>query len=251
MKWKDPPIELELKENEIHIWCADLDFGKPFRQHFLKFLDPSEIERAEKFRFVSDRQHFLASRGILRVLLGHYLRVKPKEVEFRFRKFGKPFQTNDSSLEFNISHSYGKGVFAFVRNCEIGVDVECCERNVEFREIAKRFFSKNEVKALLELPEVSQLRGFYNCWTRKEAFIKALGKGLSFPLDEFEVSLKPEDAPELLKTHWDPDETNSWSLDSFLLDENCVGAIALRGGIGNLAGYAVTENFLRSLQFSG
>jgi 4'-phosphopantetheinyl transferase len=227
--WLNSPDNLTLSDNEAHIWRADLDFNQSFQSSFLKLLSPDEKNRARKFRFNKDSQHFIAARGILRRLIGKYLEINPAEISFQYSEFGKPSMANNNSLQFNISHSRNVALFAFTRKFNIGVDVEFVNPNIEVKEIAASFFSTNEIKNLLELPEKEQTLGFFNCWTRKEAFIKAVGEGLSFPLDKFEVSLEPNKSAKLLATYWQPEDVSKWSIYSLFPEPNFVGSLVIEG----------------------
>jgi 4'-phosphopantetheinyl transferase len=229
MMWLNAPDNLILSEEEVHIWRADLEVDECFQSSFLKLLSPDEKNRARKFRFAKDSSNFIAARGILRSLIGRYLQINPVEISFQYSKFGKPGIANNNSLQFNISHSQNIALFAFSKRFTIGVDVEFVNPKIEAKDIAKNFFSKNEVLNLLALPEEQQSLGFFNCWTRKEAFIKAVGEGLSFPLDKFEVSLEPDKPAKLLATDWEPVAVSKWSLYSMSPRANFVGCLVVEG----------------------
>lgn len=232
--WFDPPDNLILPDDEVHIWRADLDIGESFQSSFLKLLSSDEKYRANKFRFNEDSRRFITARGILRLLLGKYLEINPAEITFHYGEFGKPNIENHNSLQFNISHSQNVALFALTKERNIGVDVEFVNPNIEAQEIAARFFANNEVKNLLALPEKDQILGFFNCWTRKEAFIKAVGEGLSFPLDKFEVSLEPTKPAKLLATHWKSEEVFKWSIYALPPEPNFVGSVVIEGFVDKL-----------------
>jgi 4'-phosphopantetheinyl transferase len=229
MMWLNPPDNLVLSEDEVHIWRADLDLVESSLSTFLQLLSPDEKNRAQKFRFVGDRHNFIAARGILRSLIGKYLKINSAEISFLYNEFGKPRIANSNPLHFNISHSQNMAVFAFTKRFNIGIDVEFVNPDVEVKEIAANFFSTNEVMNLFALPEKQQTLGFFNCWTRKEAFIKAVGEGLSFPLDTFEVSLEPDKPAKLLVTDWHPKAVSQWSIYSMSPGANFVGSLAIEG----------------------
>src|SRR5215203_285073 len=227
--WLNSPDNLILSEDEAHIWRADLDLNESVQSSFLKLLSPDEINRAKRFRFAQDSQNFINARGILRLLIGKYLEINPAEISFQYSEFGKPSIANNHSLQFNISHSRNIALFAFTKKFNIGVDVEFVNPNIEVKEIAARFFSTNETKNLLALPEQQQTLGFFYCWSRKEAFIKAVGEGLSFPLDKFEVSLEPNKPAKLLATNWQPKDVSKWSIYSLSPEANFVGSLVIEG----------------------
>jgi 4'-phosphopantetheinyl transferase len=229
MMWLNPPDSLNLIDEEAHVWRADLDLSESLQSSFLKLLSSDEKERANKFRFVKDSRNFIAARGMLRSLIGTYLEINPEEISFQYSEFGKPSFANDKLLEFNISHSQNIALFAFTKKFNIGVDVEFVNPDIEVKDIATNFFSANERMNLLALPEQEQTLAFFNCWTRKEAFIKAVGEGLSFPLDKFEVSLEPGKPAQVLATHWQPEAVSKWSIYSLSPKANFVGSLAIEG----------------------
>src|SRR6476659_2394037 len=182
---------LALDATEVHLWQASLD-GRP-ADIFESFLSADELDRANRFHFAADRIHFIVARGLLRNLLAAYLGINCAELRFSYGAKGKPFLLLDgqTQINFNLSHSHGRAAFAFSRGRELGVDLEFVKEDFEAELIATRFFSRSEVLALRLVPAELRNQAFFNCWTRKEAYIKARGEGLSMPLDQFDVSLKP------------------------------------------------------------
>lgn len=211
-----------------HVWQANLEIDKATENHYYSLLSHDEQGRAGRFRFEKDRKHFIAARGMLRLLLGQYLAKKPADLVFQYAEKGKPFIPNPIDLQFNISHANGIALFGFVLKHPIGIDVEWINPKVEIEQVSQHFFAENERKRLMALPEVERLPAFFNCWTRKEAFIKATGDGLSFPLNKFEVSLTADEPATLLATHWDAKERDKWSLFDVAMGEGYKGALAVR-----------------------
>lgn len=191
MFWQPSQSFSVLKPNEVHIWRASLTLPKEKISEFLELLNSQEKERAAKFVVSNAANSFIAARGILRTILGGYLKVKPQDIVFQQNQYGKLY-LDSSPLQFNLSHSHDLAIFIFTLNNPVGVDVEFIRDDYEFTDIAKRFFSKSEVNELFSLPKDKQLYGFFNCWTRKEAFIKALGVGLFKELDKFSVGVSYE-----------------------------------------------------------
>ena len=223
--------KLLLAPNQVDLWFVDINEHKDRLPHYLSVLNDVEKERASKYRFEKDKNCSIIARGVLRTLLGNYLEKNPKEIKFKLGEFGKPSLNEESNIEFNISHSGNVIVLAFVLNDKIGVDVEHTKRTIEVNSIAKQFFSKEEVTALFSLEESYQKQAFYNCWTRKEAFIKALGSGLSFPLNQFVVSLDSVYNAELIETKWDDKERENWVLKSFEPVKDYIGAFSVKGKV--------------------
>lgn len=209
--------------DEVHVWRASLDQPAEVVAGLAGVLCPSERERAGRFRFERDRARYVVGRALLRRLLGGYLGVASDEVEFRYGAFEKPFLACDGPW-FNLSHSGPVALYAFSSAAEIGVDVEVEERDYSRERIAERFYSHAEVAALRALPVSEQPSAFLRCWTRKEAFVKARGDGLSLALDSFDVSLHPDTPAALLRTAWSEQEPVQWGLED--LSDPAAGYIA-------------------------
>jgi 4'-phosphopantetheinyl transferase len=225
--WTTPSKDLRLSENEIHLWRASLEDIEWTVLHRLEAtLNAEEKSRATRFHFSRDRDHFVASRGILRELLGSYLKHPASELEFRYGPQDKPaLRTNgESPIRFNLSHSHGLAVYAISVGREVGIDVEMIRPDFAGDEIAERYFSQTELKELRALPPEMKAEGFFNCWTRKEAYVKAHGAGLQIPLEGFNVSLTPE-KPEKLESS----DCSRWSLYSFQPAPQYVGAVVGEG----------------------
>ena len=219
-----------LCDNDIHLWHGQLKCDPEVVTAYRGVLSSDELERAGRFHFPSNRDEFVASRGSLRTLLGHYLKRAPSELAFRYSQFGRPelAVSNDvESIQFNVSHSGTALLLGFARNRRIGVDVERIRTDFGTTEIAERFFSLAERVALRELPVEQRHAAFFRCWTRKEAFIKALGEGLSHPLDQFDVSLAPGIPAALLATRPDPDDAKRWSVWDVTAPDGYAGALAV------------------------
>ncbi len=213
--WPSAPGSLELRRDEVHVFYASLEVSAPRLKALESTLFPYEQIRAEKFRFPNDREHYIAARGILREIIGAYLKKDPSRLVFKYNSYGKPFLLDDScaiELSFNLSHSGGAALYAFTRGRDVGIDIEYMRSDIVEDSIAEHTFSPNEVAVLRGLPRDIQMRAFFNCWTRKEAYIKARGQGLSIALDQFDVSLIPGEPAGLLKTEWDTGEQNRWTL---------------------------------------
>ena len=228
MRPLEPPRGVErLGPDEVHVWSVDLDrlpeavLGQP--------LSANERERGRRFRFERDRRRFVTARGLLRRLLGRYLGLEPSRLRFGYGPRGKPFLAGEDELRFNVSHSGGLALLAFAWDRELGVDVEE-EREVEEAEaIARRYFSSWEERELRLLTEVERQAAFFRCWTRKEAFIKATGDGLSRPLDAFDVTLAPGEPARLLRVEGEPEAAGRFWLEDVSPAPGFAGALAVEG----------------------
>lgn len=211
---------------DVHVAAFDLD-AEPASE---RLLSEDERDRADRFHFERDRRRFVAARSILRRSLARYLDAEPAELVFAYGEHGKP-SLPGSDLSFNVSHSGRLALFAFASGFEIGVDVELLAhaRPDNDEQVAARFFSAREVEALRAYPESERDRGFLRCWTRKEAFVKAHGDGLSLSLQAFDVELAAGAPPALLRTEWSSDEPAEWTMrDVSDLAVEAVAALAAR-----------------------
>jgi len=228
--WRKSSSQVLKELGEVHVWKANLNASDEEVASFWKLLSKYERDRAKRFYFKKDRVHFIKSRATLKTLLGEYLELDPREITFQYTTFGKPFLENES-LQFNVSHAGGHGLFAFTLEHLIGVDIEKIESGIEFEKLVSRFFSKNEARIILSLNDDQKAKAFFKCWTRKEAFIKAHGEGLSMPLDRFEVSILDSEKVSLKKVDWKEEKAEDWSMVSFEPEDGWVGALAVKGAI--------------------
>jgi 4'-phosphopantetheinyl transferase len=221
-------FELRLGGDELQVWRASLEPEPHSVAYLERLLAEDERKRAEKFHFERDRRRFVVGRGILRTLLGGYLGEDPRALRFRYGERGKPGVPGGPF--FNISHSGPLMLLAFSPSTPVGIDVELSQPHLADERVAEHFFSPAEVASLRSLPPERQAHAFLACWTRKEAFIKARGDGLSLALDSFDVSFGPERPCELLRTGWSTDEAKHWRLAD-LSDPagTYIAAVAARG----------------------
>lgn len=226
--WIAPPDSLKLESGHVDIWRISLNLTADSVKLLFSSLSADEIQRAIRFHFPADRDRFIAAHGILREILGRYLHCRPGDLAFSFNQYGKPALVN-SNLEFNLSHSNDFALLAVTQGRKIGVDVEHIRTDMELESIARRNFSKIEVDELMSLPPEKREIGFFNCWTRKEAYIKAHGVGLSLPLDCFDVSLSPDQPAILRATRPHKQEASFWTLQSLDIDLHYAGALAAEG----------------------
>lgn len=229
--WRAPSARLALPGDEAHIWRARFDPLASQAPRLAQTLSVDERQRAEQYYFERDRVRFVVGRGLLRTILGRYLGMEPGDIRFSYGTFGKPTlegPVERERLQFNVAHSGGLALYAFTRDRAIGVDVEQCRPLPDAEQLIERFFSAHEVATWRGLPPHERSPAFFNCWTRKEAFIKAVGDGLSHPLDQFEVSLTPGEPAKLLQTHGNPEAAALWALHALTPADDYVAALAVQ-----------------------
>lgn len=187
-----------LGDRQVHVWRIPLGVGAGNVARLRSILSPDERQRADRFLKQEIGDRFVIARGSLRRVLGAYLGMAPAELEFTYSGLGKPSLTG-VDLNFNLSHSHELAVLAVAQGGELGVDVEYLRPQANFKAIATRFFAPEEVDAIEQLPAEVQLRAFFSCWTRKEAILKAVGKGLTYPLNQVVVSVDPDETPTIIR----------------------------------------------------
>lgn len=227
-RWRRPPINLALARDEVHVWRAPLDLPVP--PGFDRILSEAELQRARRFRFERDYWHFIVAHGLLRVILSRYVNIEPSRLCFCSNLYGKPAlvaSSGQAALRFNLSHSDGLALYAIARDREVGIDLERIQTDFAFEQIGEQFLSPREAAELDALPACLRREALYTWWTRKEAFVKARGQGLSLPLDQFSVSLAPSQ-PARLYTH-EPCQALHWSLQDIMPGFGYVATLAVEG----------------------
>jgi len=236
--WSAAPHELSLPPRTLHLWrLQDAEELLQLEPKLVPLLSADEYQQAQRFHFDKGRRQALLSRYALRVLLGLYLHTDGKQLQIPTDEFGKPFlapSQNNLHIEFNLTHTEGCILLAFTCDVALGVDAESLCHQREFADIAKRYFSPAEYRELMALPAAQRSSGFYAGWTRKEAFVKAIGRGLPYGLDKFTVTLSPDVAPRLVDVAADATEAENWSILSFCPGENLLGAVATRQPISQV-----------------
>ena len=209
-------------ETVVDTYCVDLDAPDIDLDRYRAVLSAQERDHAGRFRFDRHRRRYIVRRGILRELIGSYLGCDPADVALVYNAHGKP-ELRDCDLNFNLSHSRGMALYAFCRGAAVGCDIEWRDPQFAAEQIPERFFTRDEVHALRSLPLSRQTEAFFNCWTRKEAYVKAAGQGLSISLDSFDVSLTPNEPAAFLRGG------EGWSIQSFSPLPGFQAAIVARG----------------------
>ena len=223
-----PPVTLNLKSDIVDIWQACLDVDQSIFRQFGSMISTEERQRASRFHFERDRRRFVVSRGILRILLGRYLHTAPDRIQFRYGTEGKPALASDEAdVRFNLSHSDSMALFGFTRGREIGIDLEKIRPEVPSQGLAELVFSISELRAWRSLPAHQQPEAFFTNWTRKEAYVKAMGKGMSFPIKN--LTILPGGSRALIEGTAYRDEAPRWSVNQLDLGSEYAAALAVEG----------------------
>ena len=226
-----PPSDLALKAGEIHIWIGELVQPASEFNRFLQTISIDERARAGRFHYQEKENRFIIRHGMLRMILGKYMGVKASELQFHYGKHGKPVINETfgkENIHFNISHSVGVALFAFVRNQQIGVDIEHIRDIPEMDQIVKRYFSEREQVCYRALPRDKRREAFFHYWTSKEAFVKALGEGLSRSLEKIDVTPVPGERNALHIIAGGPCEERGWSIHTIRPTREYAGALAIQ-----------------------
>lgn len=231
--WLTPPAMPMQSKSEVHVWRTSLDRSPDDVEAFRRLLSSDELHRAERLVFPEHRRRFIVARGSLRAILARYLAIAPIDIRFEYGPHGKPQLDTSPALahplHFNLTHSGELALLSVTGVGAIGIDVEQIRPDYPSAQIAKRYFSAGEIEALGRLAPQEHAEAFFRCWTRKEAFIKATGQGLSLPLDQFDVALAPGEPASLLRTAWDHGEAAHWSLHKLEAGKGFAASLAVRG----------------------
>ncbi|MCC0176968.1 4'-phosphopantetheinyl transferase superfamily protein [Waterburya agarophytonicola K14] len=228
--WQNPPSSPSLQDNLVHIWRTNLDLSEQLVTELATCLSKDEIARASKFRFLADKRRFIVARSILRHLLGDYLGISPENLVFNYGDRGKPQLKKCSMahpLQFNISHSHEYVLYGFTTNHLIGVDIEYLRKMPDALKIARRFFSPREFQLIASLKDEHQEKVFLKLWTAKEAYLKAVGVGLSGSLASVDLDLDREEDFRLLAIKGNTIAVQDWSIYSCIPSNDYVGAVAI------------------------
>ena len=204
-----------LSPGAAHLWLLCLDAAPLPEPALAELLDREELARAARFRFEIHRRRFIAAHGLLRWVLGHYAGVDPAALRYRVAPHGKPalqLAASSTALEFNLSHSAGWALIGLTQGKPIGVDIELTRDIPEYMDLARANFSPDEVRELQQVEPALQPAAFFACWTRKEAYVKALGAGLSAPLHGFDVSVDPRQPARIRRIGESASAAGEWSL---------------------------------------
>lgn len=218
-------------ENDVHIWLVNIQKEMPNLGYLSGILSYEELDRAGRFVFDKDRHCYIISHGILRLILSRYIRINAKDIKFSTQKKGKPILDHPefNNYMFNLSHANNYVIYGITRNKEVGIDIEYMRLFTDCDILVNNFFSKKEINEYFNLPESIRKKAFFTCWTRKEAFVKAIGDGLYFPLNSFSVSPNPNVESEI-EIHDYGLIKNKWSLQDIKIeDSNYVSAIVIEG----------------------
>ncbi len=234
-------LSAPLFPRHIHLWTIRTDAPEVVARGFEQLLAADEKSRAARFRFDRLRRSFAVARGALRVILSFYLNAPPGNIEFTYGINGKPAVASETGLQFNASHSGDLALIAVTTGCEVGVDLERMRGIKDSEQIANRFFCPAEAQELLSLPREQQELAFFLCWTRKEAFIKATGQGLSAALDSFRVTLDPSQPATMLHIDGDRDLAQAWTLHDLQIAPGYAAALAYRAAQRPITAYPILD----------
>ncbi len=217
---------------ELHIWHFPLHKQDQTIVKLQNLLNHDEREKAQRFSTMLLQCRFIVGRASLRLILGRYLNEEPSELKFEYGEFGKPALKNKNdlcSLHFNMANSHDLGTIAVTNGRHVGIDVEQVRTIEDMDIIALKSFSPFERSVYSTIDPKDRTTAFLRCWTRKEAYLKATGRGLSLPLDQFDVSLAPGEEARLLRVEHDPDEVTRWTLSDVNYGSDYIGTVAVEG----------------------
>jgi len=220
---------LSLSGDEVHVWSAVLERPPGEAASLRALLSADELERVARIHCPKTRVEFAVGRGLLRTLLASYLDTEAARLRFALGPAGKPelCEPAGTGLHFNVTHSHGLALYAVSRRSPVGVDVEHVRPLSNYLGLAERYFSPHEVEVLYCLPDHHRAEAFFHAWTRKEAFLKARGVGLSYGLERVEVTLGPAEPARLIRLDGEERPASRWSLHNLRPAPGFIGALAV------------------------
>jgi 4'-phosphopantetheinyl transferase len=232
--WRETSEISPIAPGEIHVWRINLARPPAETARLKNILSAAEKKSAARFHFAHDQRRFVVRRAVLRQLLAAQLGLRPEEIKIDSAHFQKPkiiAAQNPRRLQFSSSHSGDWALIALAQNCEVGVDVEQCRPLPDAADFVKNYFSDWEIAEFARLSAPARTEGFFNCWTRKEAFVKALGLGFAYPLKQFSVTLAPGQPAALVEVAGDANAREKWRMVSLDVAPACAAALVFEAGL--------------------
>ena len=232
--WQNPPEKLNLLENEIHLWQANLDLPSVVIEKLALSLSEDEKTRANRFHFAQHRDRYIAGRGILRQLLAKYLQVNSDRIRFEYSSRGKPYLAsclNQNNLQFNVSHSQNLALYGFNYQEIIGVDLEYIKDDINYKQLATRFFTPQELQLIYRTKSEAQKTRFFQLWTAKEAYLKATGDGLAQGLDAIEFTIDKNNKLSLVSIKQESAQISDWLINNFIPQDKFIATIAVKDSL--------------------
>lgn len=228
------PINERPAQDELYLIFSRLRAPGELIQDLWQLLSLDERERANRFRFEKHRSDFVVARGLLRIILGRCVGIEAANIQFDYGAHGKPTLSDHPRISFNLSHSEDLVVYAIGSGQQLGVDLESVRTLEDMSQVAQSYFCSAEHREFLGVPEALRARAFFNCWTRKEAFVKAVGQGLSYPLHRFQVTLQPGQPAEFVHIDGRPGSQTVWSLYDAMPSDTYAAALAVKSRISHV-----------------
>jgi 4'-phosphopantetheinyl transferase len=228
---KPSSANISIYPHEVHVWSAYLTVSMLQVGAFEQTLTTDERHRANRFRFEPDKTRFIASRGILRDILSRYLNLEPGQVQFAYGEYGKPrlaSMIKHAGLEFNLSHSGEMAMYAIAHQTQVGIDLEQLRFLNNLEQLARQCLSPRELQAFLTLEPAQQQTTFFHYWTGKEAYLKAVGKGLSVPLEQIEIPLDIRQ-PTQVRSEESGFQSHDWYLQTVPSIAGYIAALVVEG----------------------
>ena len=228
--WQTPPDNLEISPRHVDVWLASTQVGEAQVRAYTKSLSREELARAQKFRSKTAHREYIVTRGLLRQALSETAGLDLAGVDFLYGEHGKPrldARVPGGTVAFNVSHSHGLALVALAPGGRLGVDLEKIRPEVEWRDLARRYFSDAECRDLERRGDGDGMKAFFACWTRKEAFVKALGAGVSYGLKEFDVSIGPDEDYAALTLRSRDEDASGWLVKNLPVPDSHAAALAV------------------------
>lgn len=227
--WQPAPKKVFLDTNEVHVWHYNIEHSDNLQTELYAILSDAEQQKANEYHHENAKKEYIAAHGILRKILGEYIQVAAKNIDITIGAHGKPLLTAPfNEIKFNLSHSNNHILVAVAKNREVGIDLENTLRKTNALKLAQRFFTERETQILSSLSDNQSRKAFFRAWCRKEAILKAMGTGISYGLDRFEVSLLPDESAKIINV-LDDEQRGKWTINDLPKIEHFASAVVVEG----------------------
>ncbi|MDP1665228.1 MAG: 4'-phosphopantetheinyl transferase superfamily protein [Methylobacter sp.] len=218
-----------MNTDTIQIWHGNIAADNAHYQNYWRVLDAAEHAHAEKIKNDLLHKRYVEVHGRLRNILAQTLNQPPEQINIKKTEHGKPYLADMPELVFNLSHSASVMVIALGWNCQLGVDIECCKPRTSLAGLVDKCFAEEEIAYWHKLPEAQKTPEFYRFWTRKEAFVKATGRGIGLGLNRCVIN--PQNQSEFLRVPADYGQASTWHVQDITLGQDVCSALVTDKGI--------------------
>lgn len=211
---------------KFHLWQCDIVGSEDTYPVFWDILEPHERAHAESLSNLQSRLNYAEIHGRLRILLADVVNSSPKHLRILKAEYGKPYLIDYPELSFNLSHTGNKLIVVYAYHHNVGVDIETCKKRANLAGLVEKCFAEEEQNYWRQLPHSQQTQAFYRFWTRKEAFVKAVGRGIALGLNQCVIN--PNNRNRFIRIPKDYGKAEQWLIQDVEVGANICGALAVK-----------------------